>query len=49
VPSSPRVTIASDPSNDIIFVTTSDGQVLNIEPPPRDPAESGTIYWRKKF
>ena len=32
IPSSPRVTVASDPDDDIIFVTSSEGQVLLIEP-----------------
>jgi Tfp pilus tip-associated adhesin PilY1 len=49
IPSSPRVTIASDPEDDMIFITTSDGQVLTIEPPLRSPPESSMIYWRQLF
>ena len=49
IPSSPRVTVASDPADDIGFVTTSDGQVLSIEPPLRDGPESETVYWRQRF
>jgi len=49
IPSSPRVTVASDPKDDIIFVTSSDGQVLLIEPPPRPATESSTIYWKQEF
>ena len=49
IPSSPRITIASDPDDDIIFVTSSEGQVLLIEPPERPGPESSTIYWRQVF
>lgn len=49
IPSSPRVTVASDPDDDIIFVTSSEGQVLLIEPPARPGPESDTIYWRQLF
>jgi ssDNA-specific exonuclease RecJ len=35
--------------NDIIFVTSSDGQVLLVEPPPRPATESSTVYWKQKF
>lgn len=49
VPSSPRVTIATDPSDDIVFVTTSDGQVVTVEPPLRDPPSSELLYWREMF
>jgi hypothetical protein len=49
VPSSPRVTIASDPDDDMVFITTSDGQVLQVEPPLRQGPESSMIYWRQVF
>jgi hypothetical protein len=49
IPSNPRVTIGSDPQDDIVFVTTSDGQVLSIEPPLRDGPESVVLFWRQNF
>ena len=49
IPSNPRVSIASDPSNDKIFINTSDGQVLTITPPMRDTPESEMIYWKQNL
>jgi hypothetical protein len=49
VPSSPRVSIASDPEEDLIFVTTSEGALITIEPPLRDSPEVSLIYWRQVF
>ena len=49
IPSNPRVSVASDPNNDKIFINTSDGQVLTITPPVRDTPKSEMIYWRQKF
>lgn len=49
VPSSPRVSTASDPTQDIVFVTTSEGELIRIEPPLRDPPESSLFYWRQLF
>lgn len=49
IPSSPRATIAADPQNDMIFITTSEGQVLTIEPPLRTAPESSLIYWKQRF
>ena len=48
IPSNPRVSVASDPNNDKIFINTSEGQVLTITPPVRDTPSSETIYWRQK-
>jgi type IV pilus assembly protein PilY1 len=49
VPSSPRVSMASDPQDDVVFVTTSEGELIDIEPPLRDPPESSLFYWRQRF
>jgi hypothetical protein len=49
IPSSPRVTIASDPTDDKVFITTSTGQVLVVDPPQRDPPTSETLYWKQNF
>jgi hypothetical protein len=49
VPSNPRMTLASDPTHDMIFMTTSEGQVLSIEPPLRDKPESSLLYWKQVF
>jgi len=31
-----------------VYVTTSEGQVLSLDPPPRN-AESAYIYWKQVF
>jgi Tfp pilus tip-associated adhesin PilY1 len=49
IPSSPRVTVASDPTNDKIFITTSEGEVLIVQPPLRDPPEASVIYWKQEM
>ena len=49
VPSNPRVSVSSDPQDDVVFVTTSKGEVIVIEPPLRDPPESSFLYWRRRF
>ena len=49
VPSTPRISIAPDPNNDIGFINTSDKEVLDFEPPPRDAPESSLLYWRQMF
>jgi Tfp pilus tip-associated adhesin PilY1 len=49
VPSNPRVSVASDPQHDVVFVTTSEGELIEIEPPLRDPPESSFLYWRRRY
>ena len=49
IPSSPRATIATDPTKDKVFITTSTGQIIAIDPPLRDKPESGTVYWKQNF
>jgi type IV pilus assembly protein PilY1 len=47
--STPRVSIAPDPSNDKMYVKTSKGKVLTIDPPGRDTSGAGMIYWKQNF
>jgi hypothetical protein len=49
VPSNPRVSMSSDPEDDVVFVTTSEGEVIVLEPPLRETPKSSLIYWRQKF
>ena len=49
VPSNPRLSLGGSPADDIVFVTTSEGQVLSIEPPLRDAPESELLYWKQVF
>jgi hypothetical protein len=41
--------MATDPQHDVVLVTTSEGELIEIEPPLRDPAESKLFYWRQRF
>jgi type IV pilus assembly protein PilY1 len=47
--STPRVSIAPDPSNDKMYIKTSKGKVLTIDPPGRDGSGAGMIYWKQNF
>jgi type IV pilus assembly protein PilY1 len=47
--STPRVSIAPDPSNDKMYVKTSKGKVLTIDPPGRGGSGNTMIYWRQNF
>ena len=49
VPSPPRISVAPDPTDDVGFINTSEGEVLTFDPPPRDAPESSLLYWRQKF
>jgi type IV pilus assembly protein PilY1 len=46
IPSSPRVSMSSDPSDDVIYVTTSEKEIITIEPPTRDTTQSDMLYWK---
>ncbi len=48
VGSAPRVKVSRDPNNDSVYVTTSEGEVLTLDPPART-AESAYIYWKQVF
>jgi len=47
--STPRISIAPDPDDDQIYVKTSKGKVLTIDPPPRKQDSSSMIYWKQKY
>jgi hypothetical protein len=49
VPSSPRVSMAGSPSDDVIYLTTSESEIITIEPPTRDTIQSEMLYWRQLF
>jgi type IV pilus assembly protein PilY1 len=48
VASAPRVKVARNPDDDSVYVTTTEGEVLNLPPPPRT-ATSAYIYWKQVF
>lgn len=45
--STPRISIAPDPNDDKMYVKTSKGRVLTIDPPPRNGSGSSVIYWKQ--
>jgi type IV pilus assembly protein PilY1 len=47
VGSTPRISIAPDPNDDKMYIKTSKGRVITIEPPPRDGSGSSMIYWKQ--
>lgn len=49
LPSKPKVSTGEDPSDDVIYIKTSTGQILLIDPPPRPSTPVGLIYWRQVF
>jgi len=49
LPTSPRVTVAPNPSDDTISIKTSSGVVRILDAPPRPPDGASLIYWRQVF
>ncbi len=49
LPSNPRVTLGADPGDDKIYVKTSKGEMLTIDPPDRIDGGVSVIYWRQVF
>ena len=49
IPSSPRVSMAGSPSDDVIYLTTSEKEIITIEPPTRDTTQSDMLYWKQVF
>jgi type IV pilus assembly protein PilY1 len=46
-PTSPEVTVATDPDDDVIIVKTSEGpKVISIDAPPRNEPKGSFIYWK---
>lgn len=47
--SSPRVSMGKDPDDDKVYVKTSKGTVLPIEPPKRTNNGASVLYWKQNF
>jgi hypothetical protein len=47
VASTPRISIAPDPDDDKMYLKTSKGRVITIDPPPRPGSGSSVIYWKQ--
>ena len=45
--STPRISMAPDPNDDKMYIKTSKGRVITIQPPPRDGSGSSMIYWKQ--
>ena len=45
--STPRISMAPDPNDDKMYIKTSKGRVITIDPPPRDGSGSSVIYWKQ--
>jgi hypothetical protein len=45
--STPQISIAPDPDDDKMYIKTSKGRVITIEPPPRPGSGSSVIYWKQ--
>ena len=45
--STPQISIASDPNDDKMYIKTSKGRVITIEPPPRSGSGTSIIYWKQ--
>jgi type IV pilus assembly protein PilY1 len=45
--SSPRISISPDPDDDKMYVKTSKGRVITIDPPRRSGSGSSVIYWKQ--
>ncbi len=47
--STPRISMAPDPSNDKIYIKTSKGVVLTLDAPPRSTSGNQVIYWKQNY
>ena len=45
--STPRISIAPNPNDDKMYLKTSKGRVITIDPPPRPGSGSSVIYWKQ--
>lgn len=45
--STPRISIAPDPEDDVMYIKTSKGLVVTIDPPPRPGSGTSVIYWKQ--
>lgn len=49
VPKIPSVSIGADPTDDFVFISSSEGEAVTLQPPLRDSLERGLIFWRQLF
>ena len=49
LPSAPRVSLAPDAEDDEIYIKTSKGEILTVDPPHREDGGAAIIYWTRKF
>jgi hypothetical protein len=49
LPSNPVVSMAPDPDDDRIYIKTSTGQVIEIDPDVRNDPPSSAVYWRQIY
>jgi type IV pilus assembly protein PilY1 len=49
LPSAPRVSLAPDSEDDAIYIKTSKGEVLTVDPPDRADGGTSVIYWTRKY
>jgi len=47
--STPRISISPNPDDDQLYVKTSKGRVIKIDPPNRRNPGAGMIYWKQDF
>jgi type IV pilus assembly protein PilY1 len=47
--SAPRVSMSLDPSMDQLYVKTSKGKVITVDPPTREGGNAAMIYWKQNF
>lgn len=47
--SAPRVSMGDDPEDDKIYVKTSKGNIMLVQPPERTDSGASIIYWRPRF
>jgi type IV pilus assembly protein PilY1 len=45
--STPRISMAPDPEYDKMYIKTSKGRIITLDPPPRDGSGSSMIYWKQ--
>ena len=45
--STPQISIAPDPDDDKMYIKTSKGRVITIDPPPRPDSGASLIYWKQ--
>ena len=48
IASKPRVSVGVNSSDDKIYIQTSEGEVVTVQPPVRDEGLE-QIYWRQRF